>query len=309
MTAVTESLESMSAVPEAPIPTRLEHLVGDPVTFFRDHWAKQPVVMRARADLAGLIDEREMWDELDCGLLVRPYFTIFNEGVRTSISDMSRKRRVAGRELPGYVNPDRIHRDFKAGGTFKFNQAEHWHPRIRALVKGLQPHFRGELGAFVFLSPPGKTAIHAHTDGAHVFVLQVAGLKDWVVGRIDDSSISDSAIHEGEIGEHLRMAFTMRPGDVLYMPHGCPHYATARGPGNSVHLSITVEEPTAGDIANVLLASFMGGPRFAALQQSHHGHPLAERIELLRAALLDHLGQADEAAVLAAATTLRVEHR
>jgi ribosomal protein L16 Arg81 hydroxylase len=307
MTSVAESRET-SPVPYGGVPTRLEHLVGEPAAFFRDHWGNQPVLMRARADLTGLINEQEMWDELDCGLLVRPYFTMFNEGVRTAISDMSRKRRVVGRDLPGYVNSEQIHRDFEAGGTFKFNQAEHWHPRIRALVKGMQPHFRGDLGAFVFLSPPGKTAMRAHTDGAHVFVLHVAGTKDWVVGRIDGNSISDSDIHEGEIPGNRRMAVTLRPGDVLYMPHGCPHYATARD-GNSIHVAITAEEPTAENIANVFLARFMADPRFAALEESHHQYPLEKRIELLRAALLDHLGGADEAAVLAAAVALRIEHR
>ncbi|MBV9024676.1 MAG: hypothetical protein JO362_12995 [Streptomycetaceae bacterium] len=303
-----KSTGTSTLAPRTTVPALLDHLVGDPAAFFRDHWANQPVVMRANTDLTALISEHEMWDEVDCGLLVRPYFTVFNEGVRTAISDMSRKRRVVGHELPGYINPEQIHRDFEAGGTFKFSQAEHWHPRIRALVKGMQQHFRGGLEAFVFLSPPGKTAMQAHTDGAHVFVLQVAGVKDWVVGRIDGNSHSDSTLHEGEIPEHLRMEVTLRPGDVLYMPHGCPHYATARE-GNSIHIAITVEEPSAEDLAKVLLAGFMADPRFRALEDSHHRQSLDKRIELLREALLAYLAEADEAAILSSAVTLRKEHR
>jgi ribosomal protein L16 Arg81 hydroxylase len=209
--------------PHAPaLPTRLEHLIGDTDAFFREHWAHQPVVLRAPVDLSGLISEEEMWAEVECGLLSRPYFTVFNEGVRTAISDMSTKRRVVGHELAGYIRPEQIHADWEAGATFKFNQAEHWHPRIRALVQGMQPHFRGGLESFVFLSPPGKTAMRAHYDGAHVFVLQVAGTKDWVFGRIHPDSTSDSTIHEGVIPDDQRVETTLRPGDVLYMPHGTP---------------------------------------------------------------------------------------
>jgi ribosomal protein L16 Arg81 hydroxylase len=297
------------APPHAPPPpTRLEHLIGDIDAFFRDHWAHQPVVLRAPVDLSGLISEEEMWAEADCGLLSRPYFTVFNEGVRTAISDMSTKRRVVGRELAGYIRPERIHADWEAGATFKFNQAEHWHPRIRALVQGMQPHFRGGLESFVFLSPPGKTAMRAHYDGAHVFVLQVAGTKDWVFGRIHPDSTSDSTIHEGVIPDGQRVETTLRPGDVLYMPHGTPHYATARE-GNSIHIAITVEEPTAENLANVLLAGFLADPRYAAVEQDHHRRSLPERIEALRTALLAHLDQADESAVTAAAVKLRREHR
>ncbi|MEU0600909.1 cupin domain-containing protein [Streptomyces sp. NPDC006393] len=290
------------------VPTRLEHLVGDTEAFFRDHWANQPVLLRAHSDLTRLITEQEMWDEVECGLLSRPYFTVFNEGVRTAISDMTRKRRVVGHELPGYIRPERIREDFAAGATFKFNQAEHWHPRIRTLVKGLEPHFSGGLESFVFLSPPGKTAMQAHYDGAHVFILQVAGVKDWVVGRIDETSTGDSTLHQGEIPEERRVELTLRPGDVLYMPHSTPHYATARE-GNSIHIAITIEEPTAENLAEVFLAGFLGDPAFRALHDSHHRHSLDQRIELLREALLAHLAGADESAVTRAAVTLRREHR
>ncbi|MEU9137023.1 cupin domain-containing protein [Streptomyces sp. NPDC048404] len=290
------------------VPARLEHLVGDPDAFFREHWANQPVVLRAHSDLSRLITEQEMWDEVDCGLLSRPYFTIFNEGVRTAISDMTRKRNVVGHELPGFIEPERIREDFANGATFKFNQAEHWHPRIRTLVKALEPHFSGGLESFVFLSPPGKTAMQAHMDGAHVFILQVAGVKDWVVGRVDETSTSDSVLHEGAIPDERRIELTLRPGDVMYMPHGTPHYATARQ-GNSIHVAITVEEPTAQNLAEVFLAGFLGDEAFKALHDSHHRHSLKERTALLREALLAHLARADEDAATRAAVTLRREHR
>lgn len=306
--AVTGPQPPSSSRAREGLPTRLEHLVGDVPLFFSKHWANEPVHMRAHCELSGLISEQEMWDELGCGLLSRPYFTLFNEGVRTAIGDMTQTRRVVGHELSGYVNEAQIRRDFAAGGTFKFNQAEHWHPRIRALVQGMQPHFRGGLEAFVFLSPPNKTAMQAHTDGAHVFILQVAGQKDWVVGRLDASSHSDSTLHKGEISPELRMELTLQPGDVLYMPHGCPHYATAKG-GNSIHVAITIEEPTAVDLANVYLAEFLADPRFKAHMDVHHTQPLATKVAHFRNTLGAFLREADSAELLEAAVTLRRLHK
>ncbi|MEU7339148.1 JmjC domain-containing protein [Streptomyces sp. NPDC007074] len=293
----------------APAPRiTLKDLVGDTDAFFRDHWAAQPAVFRASADLTGLITEQEMWEEVDCGLLIRPYFTAFDEGVRTAVSEMTRSRTVVGHHVPGYINPDQIKADFAAGGTFKFSQPEHWHPRLRALVQALAPEFRAELESFVFLSPPGKTAIAAHMDGSHVLVLQIAGVKDWVVGRLDETSTSDSDRYTGGVIPYdRRMEVTLRPGDVLYMPHGTPHSATARI-GTSLHIAVTIEEPTPRDLADVFLAGLLGLPEFEALTRGHHELSLAERLTRLRALLTRTLGAADETQVLEQAVRLKAGH-
>lgn len=290
------------------VPQELADIVGDVSAFFAEHWSQQPVVLRAPSDVTKLISEREIWEEVDCGLLSRPYFTMFNEGVRPAIGDMTVKRTVVGQELSGFVNAERIHHDFADGATFKFNQAEHWHPRIRALVAGIQPHFDAGLEAFVFLSPPGKTAMQAHTDGSHVFVIQVAGVKDWVVGRLDETAHSGSALHEGQIRDDLRMELTLRPGDVLYMPHGCPHYATARD-GNSIHVAITIEEPSSLDLANVYLAELMGSSAVRDLVDRPVTGTLMERVEAVRTVLTELLAGASSQEVLQAASTLRRLHR
>lgn len=289
-------------------PAGLDDIVGDVETFFKDHWANQPYVWRSPSAIDTLISEEEIWEEVEGGFLSRPYFTMFNEGVRSAMSDITVSRKVVGHELSGFINAPQVRREFEQGGTFKFNQAEHWHPRIRALVKNMEPHFRGGLEAFVFLSPPGKTAIQAHTDGAHVFVLQVAGSKDWVVGRLDETATSDSTLHEGEILPHLRMEMTLHTGDVLYMPHGCPHYATART-GNSIHVAITVEEPSALDLANVRLAELLAEITSAEDPKLNNLGALATRVQAVRERALASLRNTNPADVLNSTINLRKSHR
>lgn len=297
--------DTLSETAESVIAEELHHLVGDTDEFFSNRWARQPVVWRAPSNIQALITEDEIWKEVDSGFLSRPYFTMFNEGVRSAMTDITRSRKVVGRELPGFIRAEQIHSDFESGGTFKLNQAEHWHGRIRRLVKGMGPHFSGGLEAFVFLSPPDKTAIQAHTDGAHVFVLQVAGQKDWVVGRLDESAISDSTLHEGEIRKDVRMEVTLRAGDILYMPHGCPHYATARD-GNSIHVAITVEEPSSTDLLEVALARLIGMENSSDEVLST---PLPMRIANLRSRVLTNLTNLNSRAVLKDTIKLRQEHR
>ncbi|MGW5126945.1 JmjC domain-containing protein [Streptomyces sp. NPDC004069] len=285
----------------------LQDLVGDTETFFRDHWGQQPAVFHASADLTTLITEQEMWDEVDCGLLIRPYFTSLDEGVRSAISDMTRPRTIVGHTVHGYINPEQIKADFAAGSTFKLSQPEHWHPHLRALIHALEPHFRAELESFAFLSPPGKTAIAAHMHGSHVLVLQTAGVKDWVVGRLDESTISDSDRYTGGVIPYdRRIEITLRPGDVLYMPHGTPHSATARLE-NSLHIAITIEEPTTKDLTNTFLTNLLNQPEYTELTDHHQLTP-HQRINQLKTLITRTLHDTDPDQVLKQAIRIKSQH-
>jgi ribosomal protein L16 Arg81 hydroxylase len=286
----------------------LADLIGDVEAFHRDIWRRKPHVFRARPGITDLISEEEIWDQVDCGLLIRPYFVAFNEGVRSALSEITEDRRIVGHDVPGYINAEQVRKDFEAGGTFKLNQPEHWHPRLRSLTNGLAPSFDAELETYVFLSPPDRTAITTHMDGSHVFVLQVAGRKDWVVGLLDDDSLSVSDRYKGPpLTPETSLQVTLEPGDVLYMPHGSPHHATARM-GNSIHVAVTIEEPTPDDLADVFLASAMRGPRYDEAEREYHRVRPAENLARIREMLIDHLGSMDSDQVLRQAVDVRRSH-
>jgi ribosomal protein L16 Arg81 hydroxylase len=228
--------------------------------------------------------------------------------VRSALSDITRSRTIVGHTVPGYVNAEQVRADFAAGATFKLNQPEHWHPRLQALVAGLAPSFQAELESYVFLSPPDRTAIETHMDGSHVFVLQVAGRKDWTVGLLDADSLACSDRYRGApLTDQTALRVTLEPGDVLYMPHGSPHHATARD-GNSIHVAVTVEEPGVDDLAKVLLAGAVADDRFAALEQDFHRRRPAQNTQLLRSLVVDALSAASSSAALERAVDLRRSH-
>jgi len=286
----------------------LAGLVGDVPTFMSQVWRRKAVRYRASADITQLISEQEIWDHVDCGLLIRPYFVAFNDGVRSALSEITQSRSIVGHNVAGYIDAEQVKQDFAAGGTFKLNQPEHWHEKLSALVAGLKPSFQAELETYVFLSPPDRTAIETHMDGSHVFVLQVTGRKDWTVGLLDEQSLSISDRYRGKpLTDQTSLRVTLEPGDVLYMPHGSPHHATARD-GNSIHVAVTVEEPTPTDLAEVMLATAVGDPRFAALEKGFHTRHPAKNAELTRSFVLDQVARQSWSAVLEKTVELRREH-
>lgn len=287
---------------------QLEDLVGDTRKFFAETWRCRPLVHRGSAAITSLISEAEIWDTVDCGLLMRPYFVAFNEGVRSALSEITTARQVVGHKVPGFVNPEQVKQDFADGGTFKLNQPEHWHPVFHDLVESLGEQIDAELETYVFLSPPDRKAIETHMDGSHVFVLQVAGSKDWTVGLLDAESLSISDRYRGRaLTRDTTLQVTLHPGDVLYMPHGSPHHAVARG-GNSIHVAVTVEEPTPADLAEVMLAEAVSDPAFAAIDGGAYRRTPAENAALVRSLVARVASGIDPSATARKTLDLRRSH-
>ena len=109
-------------------------------------------------------------------------------------------------------------------------------------------------GVNVYLTPAGgNVALPPHTDEQDVFLLQISGSKRWLVFP---PPYEVDIYKEHVIGKpHSRrrfqkvkvkslgspeLNFTMRQGDVLYIPRGHPHYAVSLPDELSMHLTITV---------------------------------------------------------------------
>ncbi|MEU8271812.1 hypothetical protein AB0B89_32235 [Sphaerisporangium sp. NPDC049002] len=85
-------------------------------------------------------------------------------------------------------------------------------------------------------------------------------------------------------------------------------HATARV-GNSIHIAITIEEPTTGDLADVYLALFMSEPHFDNLMIDHHRLSPNVKVDLLRELLGAHLSTADPIRTLESTIEKRKAHQ
>jgi hypothetical protein len=282
-------------------------LTGDSRQFFRDCWGQQPRVFRFSDELHDLVGEPELWEAIDSGLLPPPYVRGFKKGMPVTPVDFNARRLIRG-SISEYVDPAQVRAGFLDGATLQFNELQHWHSGVEELVAGLRAEFAGAVTARAFLSPPGQEpVIKAHLDGAHVFVLQMTGDKDWVAGRLDESSVSDCKFCDGDdlpAADALRV--TLKEGDMLYLPHGSPHYALARRE-KSIHLSLEIHQPGPQDLADVYIAQFIAGQQFRELAARTDISPTA-RMARLGSLLGDYLDAADPTEVLDAAARLVRRH-
>ncbi|GAA2745058.1 hypothetical protein GCM10009868_25150 [Terrabacter aerolatus] len=166
--------------------------------------------------------------------------------------------------------------------------------------------------ANAYVTPSQSTGFTDHYDVHDVFVLQMAGEKQWRVRPpVHRSPLRDQpwTEHRTEVEEAGRRdperEFTLRPGDVLYLPRGWIHSATALG-GVSTHLTLGVHVWTRRHVADELVSMALARASLdervrdsLAVSPSGFDHEtIAPDIDLVRAALVRALDEIEPSAVV-----------
>jgi hypothetical protein len=102
---------------------------------------------------------------------------------------------------------------------------------------------------------PGKTQTFKwHWDNHDVFVFHIHGEKEW---KIYDPVVRHPLQKQRYFNwpgpkTSLRTTIVLRPGDLLYLPAGFPHHASATSDLASLHLTVGVYAPTYYDVVSAL---------------------------------------------------------
>jgi ribosomal protein L16 Arg81 hydroxylase len=114
-----------------------------------------------------------------------------------------------------------------------------------AFCHRLAGDLRAYVQANIYLTPPHSRAVPPHSDAHHIFVLQISGAKTWrLYRRTADVSLMDPAVAGDGCGEDFAeleptQSLILRPGDLLYVPHGLVH-AAATSETASLHVTLGV---------------------------------------------------------------------
>ncbi|MEW1955498.1 cupin domain-containing protein [Terrabacter sp. NPDC080008] len=282
--------------------------------FARDHWSHTPVVTRA-ADLPGGILDlfgEESVDELVSRRGLRaPFLRVARDGRTLGDREFTSGGGV-GASVADQVSDDKLLGHFAAGATIVLQGLHRtWAPLID-FTQQLAEELGHPVQANAYVTPSQNTGFSDHYDVHDVFVLQMGGEKRWRVRPpVHESPLRDQpwTDHRVAVQEAARRPaeheFTLRPGDVLYLPRGWLHSATALG-GVSTHLTLGVHVWTrrhvADEMVSLALAQVSRDTRVrASLGVCPTGFDrdgLTPDIELVRSALIRALHELDPTAVV-----------
>lgn len=124
------------------------------------------------------------------------------------------------------------------GASLVLEEIHKYDTNVGKLAAGLAKDIKEPVRVNLYLSQPSRQGYNRHYDTHDVFILQIAGYKGW---QVYDFSVEYPLFrqkdHHKNPPEQLRLGCTLGPGDVLYIPRGHWHEATAQVEP-SMHLTV-----------------------------------------------------------------------
>ncbi len=146
---------------------------------------------------------------------------------------------------------------------------------------GFIPRWRFEDVMVSFATPNG--GVGPHFDQYDVFLVQGEGCRDWQVGqRCDERSETDDGSGQKVLLDFQQSAsYTLRKGDILYIPPGVAHWGTSRD--NSICYSVGFRAPSGKELATEWAHSlFAEHQRF---QDPQAGYARSSGVQITSAAI------------------------
>lgn len=217
----------------------MDDIVGDFGQFGREFFNKKPMLRKnalptVQDDVLSLADVDDL---INLEVVRFPYIKVNLNGSGVPEAGYTKDIVVQGMTQTGVVDPDKVHALYRAGATITWASVNQIFPKVRTFIKMINDAMAVRTDAVAFLTPAGKKGYPAHHDGVDLFVVQLSGSKHWRLWDLADDRRSESASYTEETLGDPAIEVSLRPGDVLYLPYGTPHQASAEDEP-SLHLSI-----------------------------------------------------------------------
>ncbi|RIV87830.1 cupin domain-containing protein [Aurantiacibacter zhengii] len=213
-----------------------------PEEFFRDHYEKAYFHSTAINPNVGDLLSIDRIDEIiaDSELPAR------------SISMAKSGRGIPAGEYTfanGVVDRGAVLDGFRDGATIILPQLHFADGKLYEFCLSLQRAFGARTQTNIYMTPPGEHGFGVHYDDHDVFVLQVAGAKDWeIYGDRETLPYRGEGFRKDrdDPGE-LKDSFVLETGQCLYVPRGTAHRALTHGDEPSLHITVGILVQTWAD--------------------------------------------------------------
>lgn len=234
----------------------------DEQEFATQYWGAKPLLSRA-ADLGEDFSDLfslEAVDELASTRAIRtPFVRMANEGDLLAASKYTGPSGF-GAEVGDQLDADKVLTEFAGGATLVLQGLHRTWAPLREFTRRLVEELGHPAQVNAYITPASSRGFDPHYDVHDVFVIQIYGSKHWMIhppvleNPLRDQPWADRAdAVAAQARQDPAIDATFEPGDVLYLPRGWIHSATALG-STSIHLTIGVSALTRWDIVEQVIA-------------------------------------------------------
>lgn len=205
--------------------------------------------------------------------------------------------RSDGRPVFDALDPVSTLQALGSGATLLLASIHEYWPALRDVCAALTESVGLTCEAFAVVSAADSAGFEPHLDPNDQLVVQCSGTKHWqVFAPVVTAGASGDPVglHEDDAPV---FAGTLAPGNVLYLPRGCPHRA-ASGPELSIHVTFVLRRRTADSLLDDAWRSAVEHERDATDSLAPYWHEDPSRIlAVVRQTKSDVLDRLDAAIV------------
>lgn len=142
----------------------------------------------------------------------------------------------------GVVDRGSVLDNYRDGCTIILPQMHLADGKLYNFCLALERQFGARTQTNIYLTPPSATGFGIHYDDHDVFVIQIAGAKEWeIYGDRDGLPYKGEGFRKDhdDTGE-LKEKFVLNPGECLYVPRGTAHRAPNHGDEPSLHITVGI---------------------------------------------------------------------
>lgn len=222
-------------------PLKLQTLLGSTSVdaFYSEYWEKKPLHITEQDPAR--FNSLFSLDRLDHLLSYLPQET----RIGLIKNDIDKPDQPGAKSTAG-TNICDLFDNFADGKTMIVNAMHKYWPPVRELCTRLSIEMGLKTQVNMYVTPKHSTGFSPHWDDHEVFVFQISGEKFWRLYG-NGPSLPRRSQHDPIAALRQRtlnpgapvQELTMRPGDLLYIPRGCVHNASATDT-TSVHLTLGI---------------------------------------------------------------------
>jgi bifunctional lysine-specific demethylase and histidyl-hydroxylase NO66 len=227
----------------------LGRCVDDPAAFLTNILGAAPHLRRGAGSFGDLLSLDDVDRALTGSGLRQPAFRLVQDGEPVDPRSYTRLGRTGRHQFSDLIDTGRVLDLFAGGATVVLQSLHRWWPPLARFCGDLELALGHPLQANAYLTPPGAAGLAPHHDTHDVFVLQVAGVKHWVVRTpvVAAPLAHHRSVQELAAAQPVLFETDLVAGDALYLPRGFVHSAATQE-GTSLHLTLGVLATTIHDV-------------------------------------------------------------
>lgn len=185
-------------------------------------------------------------------------------GTPVSPSKYTRSARLGGQTVTDVGDPGKVWEEFRTGATIVLQGLQRYWPPLARFCRDLELELTYPIQANAYVTPAGAQGLAVHYDTHDVFVLQVAGSKEWEIFEpvfADPLASQPWADRKTADTGPPCLSVDLQPGDSLYVPRGFLHSARAQKQ-LSAHITIGMLAQTRDDVLREVITTAAEDPAF-----------------------------------------------